>query len=146
MTRVYPQLPPKPSLRAWRPLPIVDAVGRPLDPCSTVRFRRTRQVKQRPDEPRPLVHLFDFADTAPPEIEVYGDVGIVTVASALVGNCWKFESLLVAVEYRYYLGVKVEPLGRSFFREMAGPWRWARWPDGRRFLHWEEQLRQERWA
>jgi hypothetical protein len=44
---------------------------------------------------------------------------------------------------RYYLGiaVRVDP-----DTEAADGWMWATWPDGRRFLHWAEQLREEPWG
>lgn len=41
---------------------------------------------------------------------------------------------------RYYLGIAVELVG-----EPEGGWQWARWPDGREFKHWADQLREEPW-
>lgn len=42
---------------------------------------------------------------------------------------------------RYYLGVEVqvEPADQE-------GWAWAKWPDGRRFKHWADQLKTEPWG
>jgi len=42
---------------------------------------------------------------------------------------------------RFYLGIPVTPLG-----EPDAGWQWARWPDGREFKHWADQLREEPWG
>jgi hypothetical protein len=43
--------------------------------------------------------------------------------------------------FRYYLGIPVKPIG-----EPEDGWQWAVWPDGRKFKHWADQLREEPWA
>lgn len=43
----------------------------------------------------------------------------------------------------YYLGIPVEPVMPLDGRRCPEGWVWARWPDGREFLHWAEQLRPE---
>lgn len=42
---------------------------------------------------------------------------------------------------RFYLGIPVSPLAEP---DSEG-WQWARWPDGREFKHWADQLREEPW-
>lgn len=45
---------------------------------------------------------------------------------------------------RYYLGIPVEPLVRHTAR--GRNWVYARWPDGRIFLHWADQLEKTPWG
>lgn len=54
----------------------------------------------------------------------------------------------LAAMTRYYLGIAVEPLDDAPEGWPPAPegWKWARWPDGREFLHWAEQLREEPWG
>ena len=54
---------------------------------------------------------------------------------------------------RYYLGIpvmieagdEVQVRYEGGFEVIDG-WVWATWPDGRRFKHWAEQLREEPWG
>lgn len=46
---------------------------------------------------------------------------------------------------RYYLGIEVE--ADDFDPIFGGDqWVWATWPDGRRFLHWGDQLEEKPWG
>ena len=87
-----------------RALPIIDGVGRVLAEGDTVRLRRYRSDHLRVEGiSGEIIHLFDFADTHPPEIEfrVLAPVDaeevvgrIIVSKSHLTGGCWKFETLL----------------------------------------------------
>ena len=51
---------------------------------------------------------------------------------------------------RYYLGIRLDIDPDEYAAgtaDMAKPgWVWATWPDGRRFLHWSDQLTLEPWG
>lgn len=77
-------------------MPIVDAVGRLLHGGAEVVFRRHTAERLRVTTMGGrVIFLFDYCDTTAPQIEVETRVGIVTETAARVGNCWKFEGLLV---------------------------------------------------
>lgn len=77
-------------------MPIVDAVGRLLHEGAEVLFRRHTAERQRVTTMGgKVLFLFDFCDTVPPEIEVETRVGIITERARRVGNCWKFDGLLL---------------------------------------------------
>lgn len=72
-----------------RALPIVDAVGRVITSGACVRERGGSLAGE-------VIHLFDFADTHSPEIEVCAQGVIFVVESRLSGGCWRFDTLLVS--------------------------------------------------
>lgn len=99
------------SARMWRgrefPLarwqdsvPVVDGVGRPLAVGDSVRSRFETERYGLPMGT--IIHLFDFGDFHPPELEFqelhgrlpYGRIH--TASSRWTGGCWKFETVLRA--------------------------------------------------
>jgi hypothetical protein len=42
---------------------------------------------------------------------------------------------------RYYLGIVVHAEA-----QIVDGWQWAIWPDGRRFKHWADQLKETPWG
>lgn len=75
---------------------IVDAVGRPIEAGAEVLFRRVTAERQRVvTTGGAVLFLFDYEDQVPPEIEVETRAGILSQRAREVGNCWKFDGLLV---------------------------------------------------
>jgi len=84
-----------------RHLPTVDAVGRVVAVGSRVRARRYKCDQELVSAMAgPVIHLFDFGDFHPPEIEWLCEDPelprpIITSVSHLAGGCWQFPTLLV---------------------------------------------------
>lgn len=75
---------------------IVDAVGHLISEGAEVLFRRVTAERERVTSTGGrVIFLFDYEDQVPPEIEVETRVGILTQRAKLVGDCWKFDGLVL---------------------------------------------------
>lgn len=75
---------------------IVDAVGHLISNGAEVLFRRVTAERERVTSTGGrVIFLFDYEDQRPPEIEVETRVGILTQRAKLVGDCWKFDGIVL---------------------------------------------------